>query len=96
MKEDLFKFGISPNKIFDYMFAKIPIVMAVDAGNDLVKEANCGVSVPSCQPVDIAAAVKRIYSLNPSERKQLGDNGFNFVNTYHRYDKIVQVYLDKI
>jgi glycosyltransferase involved in cell wall biosynthesis len=96
MKEDLFKFGISPNKIFDYMFAKIPVVMAVDAGNDLVKEANCGESVPSCLPVDIAAAVERIYSLKPSERKELGENGFKFVNTFHRYDKIVQVYLDKI
>lgn len=96
MKEELFKFGISPNKIFDYMFASLPVVMAVDAGNDLVKEANCGVSVPSCLPEDIAAAVMKIFSMSSDERKQLGESGHNFVNEHHRYDKVVQVYLDKI
>jgi glycosyltransferase involved in cell wall biosynthesis len=96
MKEDLFKFGISPNKIFDYMFAKIPVIMAVDAGNDLVTEANCGISVPSCTSVEIALAIDKIASMPNEERKTLGQNGFNFVNSHHRYDKVVQVYLDKI
>lgn len=96
MKEELFKFGISPNKIFDYMFAKLPIVMAIDAGNDLVKEANCGISVPSCDSQDIAAAVKSLYSLSPEKRRELGKNAYNFVNSYHRYDKIVNGYLDRI
>lgn len=96
MKEELFKFGISPNKIFDYMYAKLPVVMAVDAGNDLVKEANCGISVPSCDSKDIAQAIKTIYELPVSERKQLGENAYKFVNENHRYDKVVQVYLDKI
>lgn len=96
MKEEIFKFGISPNKIFDYMFAKIPVVMAVDAGNDIVQEANCGISVPSCNPHDIANAIQKIYSMSAEERSQLGLNGYRFVNTYHRYDKVVQAYLDKI
>lgn len=96
MKEDLFKFGISPNKIFDYMFAKIPVVMAVDAGNDLVREADCGESVPSCLPSDIASAVNRIHSMSPADRQRLGENGYKFVNSNHRYDKVVQTYLEKI
>lgn len=96
MKEELFKFGISPNKIFDYMFAKLPIVMAVDAGNDLVSEANCGISVPSCTSDDIATAIRKLFSMTSDDRKKLGMNGYNFVNSHHRYDRIVQVYLDKI
>lgn len=96
MKEELFKFGISPNKIFDYMFAKIPVIMAIDSGNDLVKEANCGISVPSCESEDIAKAINEIFKLSPEERCQLGKNGYEFVNKNHRYDKVVQVYLDKM
>ncbi len=96
MKEELFKFGISPNKIFDYMFAKIPVIMAIDSGNDLVKEANCGISVPSCEAKDIASAITEIFKLTPEERSQLGKNGYEFVNKNHRYDKVVQVYLDKM
>jgi glycosyltransferase involved in cell wall biosynthesis len=94
MKEDLFKFGISPNKIFDYMFARLPIVMAIDSGNDIVQDANCGRSVPSCHPEDIASAIKELHDLRPEERLQLGDNGFQFVNSYHRYDKVVEAYLE--
>jgi glycosyltransferase involved in cell wall biosynthesis len=96
MKEELFKFGISPNKIFDYMFARLPIVMAVDAGNDLVTEAECGMSVPSCEASEIAAAIRRIATLPLDERHRLGENGYRFVNAHHRYDNVVRVYLDKI
>lgn len=95
-KEELFKFGISPNKIFDYMFAKIPIVMAIDAGNDLVQEAGCGLSVPTCEPEDVAAAIVKIKAMPIEKRKELGQKGYEFVNRHHRYDKVVEVYLSKI
>lgn len=78
------------------MFAKIPVIMAIDSGNDLVKEANCGISVPSCESEDIAKAINEIFKLSPEERCQLGKNGYEFVNKNHRYDKVVQVYLDKM
>lgn len=96
MKEELFRFGISPNKIFDYMYAKLPIVMAIDAGNDLVSEADCGITVPTCKSEDVADAIQNIFTRSPDEKKKLGENGFLFVNEKHRYENVVQVYLEKI
>lgn len=96
MKEDLFRFGISPNKVFDYMQAKRPIVMAINAGNDLVSEANCGITVPSCEPVDIAEAINNLFRLSDSEREQLGENGRSFVLENHSYAKIAANYLKSI
>lgn len=96
MKEELFQFGISPNKIFDYMQAKIPILMAIDAGNDLVADADCGITVKSCEAGDIAKGVKDIFDMPLKERKRLGENGHGFVNQFHRYDKVIQTYLEVI
>jgi glycosyltransferase involved in cell wall biosynthesis len=95
-REPLFKFGISPNKIFDYMFCRVPILMAIDAGNDLVQEAQCGESIPSCNEHDIAAGILRLLNLSEEKRRELGNNGYRFVSTHHLYDKIAQKYLDKI
>jgi glycosyltransferase involved in cell wall biosynthesis len=95
-REPLFKFGISPNKIFDYMFCRVPIIMAIDSGNDLVSEAQCGESVPSCKEHDVAAALQRLLSLSPEKRRELGQNGYDFVSIHHSYDKIAQKYLDRI
>ena len=41
-RQSLFRFGISPNKMFDYMMASKPVIQAIDAGNNLVEEAQCG------------------------------------------------------
>lgn len=96
LKDEIFQFGISPNKIFDYMLAKLPIIMAISAGNDLVKEANCGMSVPSCKPEEIAHAIRSLFTMVPEQRKKLGENGHEFVNQNHLYEQVVKRYLEKI
>ena len=43
----LLSHGISSNKIVDYaMMAGVPIICAINAGNDPVSEAKCGLSIP--------------------------------------------------
>ena len=95
-KEELFKFGISPNKVFDYMFCKTPILMAIDAGNDLVGEANCGRTVASCDAKDVSMALREFCDMTPLQRKELGENGYRFVTTHHRYEQIAKKYLEKL
>ncbi|HDQ15549.1 MAG TPA: glycosyltransferase WbuB, partial [Bacteroidetes bacterium] len=59
-KQSLFRFGISPNKIFDYMMAGIPIIQSISAGNDLVKDANCGISVEGENPRQVLDAIQEM------------------------------------
>lgn len=42
--------GVSPNKLFDYMVAGLPVIFAVRAGNDPVTESCCGVTVDPGDP----------------------------------------------
>ena len=87
-KESLFRFGISPNKLMDYMAARKPIINAVEAGNDPIKEAGCGISVPAEDPKALALAIKEIKSKPEAELKLMGENGYRFVSNENDYEKL--------
>src|SRR5574344_953285 len=84
-KQSLFRFGISPNKIFDYMMAKKPIIQAIESGNNLIKEANCGIDVEPENIQEIAKAILKLKEMSPEERSDLGENGYEFVLKNHSY-----------
>jgi glycosyltransferase involved in cell wall biosynthesis len=84
-KQPLFRFGVSPNKLMDYMAAGKPIINAVDAGNDPVAEARCGFSVPAGDAFAIAGAVVRLMDLTADERDRMGAAGRIYVRTNHDY-----------
>lgn len=88
----LYRFGISANKIFDYLLAEKPIVHSVMAGNDPVKEAKAGLSVDPESPQQIAEAILQLYEMTEEERKQLGENGRRYVEEYHSYEKLAEEY----
>ena len=74
-KQSLFRFGISPNKMFDYMMAAKPIIQAIDAGNNLVGEADCGIDVEPDNVGEISKAILALKSMPEEERRRLGENG---------------------
>jgi len=94
LRRDIYRFGISPNKILDYMMAARPIVHAVDAGNDPVDECGCGISVPPDQPDAVASAVLRLSALDPAERTAMGERGRQFVLQRHDYRVLARRFLD--
>jgi glycosyltransferase involved in cell wall biosynthesis len=88
LKEDIFRFGVSPNKVFDYMYAKKPIIWAIEAGNNLVEEANCGVSVELGDKKLLKESILKLNQLSLETLNELGKNGYNFVIKKHSYKKL--------
>ena len=74
-RSPLYRFGIGPNKLLDYMMAAKPVIHAVEAANDLVAETGCGLSIPPENPQAIAEAVTRLLRTAPAERDALGQPG---------------------
>lgn len=93
-KSPLYRFGISPNKIFDYMMSEKPIIHSVEAGNDLVAEAECGISVKPESPSEIVAAINFLKSKTSSELIDMGKRGKEFVLKNHEYSVLADNFID--
>jgi len=92
-KSPVFRFGVSPNKLFDYMRAKLPIIYAIKAGNDPVRDCQCGYSVAPDQPEDIADALIALAALSVQERQTMGERGYQYGLQNHHYPKLADKYL---
>jgi glycosyltransferase involved in cell wall biosynthesis len=92
-RSPLYRFGISPNKVFDYMAAARPVILAAAATNDPVRDAQCGLTVEPDDAAALAAAIRMLRALTPSERARLGTNGRAFVERVHTYGRLAALYL---
>jgi glycosyltransferase involved in cell wall biosynthesis len=95
-KQPLFRFGISPNKLMDYMAAQKPIIAAFEAGNDIIKEAQCGINVPAENPQALANGILQMTQLSKEERTQMGKNGYDFVKKHHDYKVLSKKFLNEL
>lgn len=95
-KKPLFRFGISPNKLMDYMMAGKPVVCAIEAGNDPVTECGCGFSIPAESPPAVAGAVRRLLDLETAERAAMGARGRQYVRANHDYRILAARFLEAV
>ncbi|WP_426210996.1 glycosyltransferase family 4 protein [Massilia sp. TWP1-3-3] len=77
-RQRLYRFGIAPNKLIDYMMAGCAILHSVEAGNDPVLEAGCGLTVAPQDPAAVARGLLALFMLSPDERAALGQRGRAF------------------
>ena len=76
------------------MMAGTPVLHAVDAGNDPVAEANCGISVPPEDPEAIVHAIKQIMTMPAEARAAIGQRGREYVMANHDYKILAKRFLD--
>jgi glycosyltransferase involved in cell wall biosynthesis len=68
-----------PNKVFDYMAAGRPVVLAIDGAiRQVIEEARAGVFVPPGDAVALAAAIRRL-AANRAAGRAMGRSGRAFV-----------------
>lgn len=80
---DIYKYGVSLNKFFDYFASKKPIVLAGNPINNIVQEANAGITVEPGNPELLAKAILNMHQMSPEERQQFGVNGRKYVEKHH-------------
>ena len=92
----IYRFGIAPNKLMDYMMAGVPVLHAVDAGNDPVADAGCGLTVPPEAPAAIAAGLRQLATLRDDERRALGERGSAYVRVHHTYAVLARRFIEAL
>lgn len=93
-KQSLYRFGISPNKMFDYMMAAKPIIQAIEAGNNMVEEHSCGISVEPENSAAVADAIIKLMTMTASDRKQMGVNGREAALSFYNYSILAKKFLE--
>ena len=93
-KNNLYKYGISANKLFDYMYAGKPVIHSVQIeSNDSVKESASGISVEPENPDAIANAVLKLYNMSENDRMEIGRKGKEHILLNHTYEKLSDSYI---
>jgi glycosyltransferase involved in cell wall biosynthesis len=90
----LYRYGISPNKLYDYMFAARPVLLAANVPSSEVERARCGFVIRSADPQSIAQAVLSMSHRAPGDLRSMGERGRAFVLRYHDYDVLASRYLE--
>lgn len=90
----LYHYGISLNKLYEYMTAGACVLFAgaADVFNDLVSEAGAGVSVAHASPEDIADGIRRLQALSGEERAELGWHGAVYCHNHFTYEALGERY----
>ena len=82
-QSELFRYGISFNKIFEYLAAGKPILCDFNSDFNPVIQNRAGVEVKTANPKDIASEIIRLSQIDKSEYIEMCDNA---LNTSKQYD----------
>ncbi len=96
LRVPIYRFGIGPNKLMDYMMGGCTVLHSVEAGNDPVAEAGCGLTVAPESPGAVADGVRRLAALAPEERLAMGERGRAFVLATRTYPVLAQRFIEAV
>ena len=72
-----------PNKVFDYMAAGRPVILAIDGViRQVIEKANAGIAVPPGDPDAMANAISELLT-NPGKCRKIGMNGRKAIETQY-------------
>ena len=92
----IYRFGIAPNKLMDYMMAGRAVLHSVEAGNDAVADAGCGLTVVPESAAAVAEGLRALAALSPEARAAMGQRGRAHVVANHSYQVLAQRFIDAV
>lgn len=92
----IYRFGIAPNKLIDYLMAGRVILHSVEAGNDPVVEAGAGLTVPPEDSQAVAAGLLRLAALPAADRAAMGERGRVFAMAHHAYPVLAARFIEAL
>lgn len=72
----VFRLGLSPNKLYDYLAAGLPVVTnCLGEPNDVVTAADAGIATPG----DLTAGLRKLADLDDATLKEMGRRGRRYI-----------------
>lgn len=92
----LYSSGLALNKLFDYMMASKPVILAFGDIPSIVKSSGCGYSVQCEEPESISNAILKLWNTPPEARQLMGERGKEYVLNHHAYPILAQQFMDAL
>ena len=93
----LYRFGISLNKLFDYMASGRVIIFSGNSKNNPIKDANAGYSIMPDDVESLEKAILEIYSISQKERNDIGvkirkyaENNYSIEILVDKFEKLLE------
>lgn len=97
MDSPLYKWGMSLNKIHEYLAAAKPIVFGYNQRENPVEESKCGFTIPPNNPKVIAETFLKLMNMTEEERMDLGkrgrecaENEYDFIQLSKKLEMILE------
>ncbi|MGC4377994.1 glycosyltransferase family 4 protein [Fictibacillus sp. Mic-4] len=89
----LYKYGISLNKLNDYLLIGKPILFAGNVANNIVENAGAGLTVVPEDERAFAEGLKKLLQLSNDEKLKIASNSFRYVTDHHDMKKLAERFL---
>lgn len=89
---ELFEYGISPNKLFDYFASQKPILQTFSVNYSLINKYKAGIEVIDSNEFNIAETIKKFYLMNEEIYLQYAE-GSKKASEDYCYSNLSQKYL---
>lgn len=96
LPQPLFRFGISPNKLMDYMVAAKPVIMAIDTTNDIVSSVGCGVTVLAGNVDAVYNGIMKLITLPTNTLNDIGEKGREYILKNQTYSVLANDFINAI
>ncbi|TMD32900.1 MAG: glycosyltransferase family 4 protein, partial [Chloroflexi bacterium] len=92
----VYRYGVSFNKLFDYMAACLPVAFACGTAFDQVAASGAGLTVRPDDPDALAAAFVQLAQAGPESRRRMGEAGRRFLEREHDMAGIGREFADLV
>ena len=93
-RSPLYRFGVSMNKVYDYMMSGKPIIYGVEAANNEVEAAECGITIKPDDPDEIIRAAETLRDMPDDAKAEMGNNGRKAVAAMYNYNSIANDFIN--
>lgn len=90
---DIYRYGVSPNKLFDYMMAAKPIIESGGEEQSIIEKVGCGLQCRAEDSETIAKLIIKISKFSEIEKNNMGLRGQSAVHELYNYKILAEKYI---
>lgn len=90
---EIYKYGVSPNKLFEYMYASKLVISPVYTETNPIVLSKNGIPVIPEDVDDLERVIHQVLKMNITERERMGERGKKYLLNHFTYQKLSEKYI---